>query len=265
MTPMAEAKPDVAALMDLIRSFNETSERLRESHEALQQRVATLTRELEEKNAELARKNRLAVLGEMAACLAHEIRNPLGGVQVYAGLLDRDLPPEGKRILEKMMKGMKDLDALVEDMLAFARDLKPQLRPCDLADVLEPSCASAESRLAVTRDLQRPLPVMADPTLLSRVFVNIALNAAEMGAPRLEVVASRHDGRLRATFRDHGPGIPAEALPKLFAPFFTQKSGGTGLGLAIAHRIVEAHGGTISAANHPGGGAVFTVELPERA
>ncbi|MCC6739880.1 MAG: sensor histidine kinase [Planctomycetia bacterium] len=273
MSPQAEpAKPDVAALMELMRSFNEASERLKGSHDALQARVAELTRELEEKNRELARKNRLALIGEMAACLAHEIRNPLGGIQMWASILEEDLPEggEARATLEKMMRGMRGLDRLVEDMLDFARDLQPQPKACDLADILEDALLGAERTLSekkvtVVRSFARPLPVRADPALLSRVFLNIAVNAAQ-AAPeggRLEVSASRNAGRVRATFRDNGPGISAEALPKMFTPFYTSRSRGTGLGLAIAHRIVEAHAGTIAGANHPDGGAAFTVELPE--
>ncbi len=273
MSPQAEpAKPDVAALMELMRSFNETSERLKGSHDALQRRVADLTRELEEKNKELARKNRLALIGEMAACLAHEIRNPLGGIQMWASILEEDLPAggEARTTLEKMMRGLRGLDRLVEDMLDFARDLQPQARACQVGEILEDALQGAERTLAekkitVARDVARPLPVHADPALLSRVFLNIAVNAAQ-AAPeggRLEIAASRQDGRIRITLRDNGPGISADALPKMFTPFYTSRSRGTGLGLAIAHRIVEAHGGTIAGANHPDGGAIFTVELPE--
>jgi len=269
---MTETKPDVQALMDLMRSFNETSERLRESHDALQRRVAELTRELEEKNRELARKNRLALLGEMAACLAHEIRNPLGGIQIWASLLENDLPPgDARRTLDKMMKGLRGLDALVEEMLTFARDVNPEKRDCDLADVIEEGLTGAEHELAaknttVAREFARPLPLHADPSMLARVFLNIAVNAAQAmpAAGRFTVSVQTHSGRHRVTLRDTGPGIPADALPRLFTPFYTNRSRGTGLGLAIAHRIVEAHGGTISAANAPGGGAVFTVDLPER-
>jgi signal transduction histidine kinase len=258
--------------MELMRSFNETSERLKGSHDALQSRVAELTRELEEKNRELARKNRLALIGEMAACLAHEIRNPLGGIQMWASILEEDLPKNSEALvtLDKMMRGMRGLDRLVEDMLDFARDIQPQRRACDLADVLEDALlgaerALAEKKISVDRAYARPLPLQADPALLSRVFSNIAVNASQ-AAPeggRLEIAASRASGRVRVSLRDNGPGISAEALPKMFTPFYTSRSRGTGLGLAIAHRIVEAHGGTIAGANHAAGGAVFTIDLPE--
>ncbi|MCE9581662.1 MAG: sensor histidine kinase [Planctomycetes bacterium] len=267
----AESIPDVATLMELMRSFNEASDRLQRSHDALQGRVAELSRELEEKNRELARKNRLALIGEMAACLAHEIRNPLGGIQMWASILEEDLPEgEARTTLGKMMHGLHGLDRLVEDMLDFARDIQPEPRTCDLADVLEEALLGAERALTekkttVTRAFPRPLPLKADPALLSRVFLNIAVNAAQ-AAPeggRLEIAASRSAGRVRITLRDNGPGISAEALPKIFTPFYTSRSRGTGLGLAIAHRIVEAHAGTITGANHPDGGALFTIDLPE--
>ncbi len=262
--------PDVASLMELMRSFNEASARLQGSHDQLQARVAELTRELEEKNRELARRNRLALIGEMAACVAHEIRNPLGGIQMWASLLEEDLPAgEARTTLEKMMKGLKGLDGLVEDMLAFARDMTLETRPCDLGQVLDEALSAAEhvlaeGRVRVKREAGAGLRVLADPPMLARVFLNLLINASQAmrDGGTVTVSARRADGRTVATVSDTGPGIPAEALPKLFTPFFTNRSRGTGLGLAIAHRIVEAHGGTIEAANLPGGGAAFRVTLP---
>jgi signal transduction histidine kinase len=264
-------RPDPAALADLMRTFNETGERMRRSHDALLKRVAELTGELEEKNRELARRNRLAVIGEMAACLAHEIRNPLGGVQMYASMLEEELPAgsEPRRTVEKLLAGLRGLNDLVEEMLTFTRDMRPELCACDLADIMDSAVEGAAHALAgreVRRDCARPVPVHADPAMLARVFTNLLVNAAQAAPEKggvLRLSASFRDGRARASVADNGPGIPAEALPRLFTPFFTNRTRGTGLGLAIALRIVEAHGGTIRGGNGPSGGAEFTVELPE--
>jgi signal transduction histidine kinase len=256
--------------MELMRSFNDASARLQESHDRLQRRVSELTRELEEKNRELARRNRLALIGEMAACVAHEIRNPLGGIQMWASLLEEELPKgETRATLGKMMKGIRGLDALVEDMLAFARDMTLEARPTVLRDVLGEAASAAEhvlaeSGVALRMDVAPAHRVQADGPMLARVFLNLIVNAAQAmrDGGTITVEAGAAGGRVTVTVRDSGPGIPEDALARLFTPFFTNRSRGTGLGLAIAHRITEAHGGSIHAANHPAGGAVFTVILP---
>ena len=269
------APADLQQLADLVGRFNDATERLRQSNEGLQARVVELSRELEAKNRELARKNRLAVIGEMSACLAHEIRNPLGGIALYAGLVRREVAdrPDAAGLVDKIRAGVDHLNRLVQDMLAFANGVQIQAAPCELARTVDDAITLAGGALLpravrVVRDTAVLPPVAADDALLRRVFLNILLNAAEAmgegGTLTIRLAPEARDGRpgAAARFADTGPGIPAEALEKLFTPFYTSKARGTGLGLAIAHQIVAAHGGRLEAGNNPDRGATFTVWLP---
>jgi signal transduction histidine kinase len=265
-------------LHEVLQMYNDVTQRLQISHERLEQEVVRLTEQLEQKNRELELKKRLAALGEMAAGIAHEIRNPLGGIQLYASTLAGEVAgrPLALDLVKKISSGVKGLNALVSDMLTFTRDLHLQTRPEGLADIV-----TAAADLAAPALLEHRIDVQLDPSLqstfakadarlLQRVLLNLILNAADAiaeaaPAARGIAIAATTAGKLvHLTLADTGPGIPAELLEKIFDPFFTTKHTGTGLGLAIVHRIIEAHGGTITAHNRPAphAGAVFTITLP---
>jgi signal transduction histidine kinase len=260
-------------LADVFKVFNETTRRLEESHRVLQAKVESLQQELARKNAELERKKRLAALGEMAAGVAHEIRNPLGGIQLYARLLERELVnPQDIRIVRKIIDGVKSLNNVVEGMLAFTSNIVPQPASCNLEDVIEEAISYLvpqidESGCTVICDLPREAPLChIDDELVKRAFMNIVKNALEAmkGGGTLRISISQETPEsLTVCFKDTGPGIPPEMLDKIFNPFFTNKPGGTGLGLAIVHRVIESNNGRISAGNAPEGGAVFEVTLPK--
>jgi len=266
-------------LRQLIESYNVLTERLTASQEALQGEVFELRRELAEKNRQLARKNRLEVLGEMAAGVAHEIRNPLGGMELYAGLIAREAPDGSKvsRWAGRIRQATADLSRIVGDILDFTRPLRPSTRPgllsrgadaaLDLAaSALEDSSISVERRYA-----EEEPPVEADMNLLQGAFLNIILNAVdaagEGGRLVVETFAEQMDGRPAGavSFTDSGPGIDPDSLQRVFDPFFTLKEQGTGLGLAMVARIIEAHGGDVTASGAKGEGAVFTVTIPAAA
>ncbi|MBI3099737.1 MAG: sensor histidine kinase [Planctomycetes bacterium] len=267
---------DVEALTDLLKAFNDTTEKLQRSHERLQARVADLSRELEVKNRELERKDRLAVLGEMAACLAHEIRNPLGGLELFATLLERDLAgdPEKLKLLGKIRAGLRGLNGIVEDMLTYTGNISPVKKPCDLQVVCEEALAlaereSQEKSIVVQRLYAQPrVELTADAAMLQRAILNVVLNAVQAmdrtGTLTLSTSVETANGKrsVRLSVSDTGTGISAEARQRLFTPFYTGKSKGTGLGLAIAHRILESHGGSIEGTNNPDRGATFTLRLP---
>jgi len=288
---MAEAKqkdPEIAALAEAFDLFTAQTERLQNSHEVLKGRVAELTDELAHKNRELSEKieeverlraleermrrsKRLAALGEMAAGVAHEIRNPLGGIELYAGLLARALEGNEKdrSLAEKIISGTRHLDGIVEGMLAFTREMEIDRAPLDLVEVarqaVELAAGAVEaSGVEVLFGGEGEAAASGDAELLRRVFLNIVTNACQAmpEGGRLTIACRVAEaGAAICEFADTGPGVPAEALDRIFNPFFTARDGGTGLGLAISHRIVEAHGGEITAANAAGGGAVFTVRL----
>lgn len=252
---------DLSEIARLMEVFNQATEKLSRSYA----HIADLQKEVAEKDRELHRKTRLETLGRMAANLAHEIRNPLGGIQLYASMLRRDLagdPPKVQTV-DRILTAVAGLNSLVEDMLAFGRDQEPQRRPTRLANLVESALDLAGTSLEKNGvEVEQGINgdrVTVDPEMIRRVFLNIVLNAAQ---------AMESGGRLRIEgdaaeirFTDTGPGIPPEILEKLFTPFVTGKAKGTGLGLAIARKIVEAHGGTIGAFNNPEGGATFVVKL----
>ena len=266
----------------VIDAYQEATEQLRQSHDRLMAEVARLRAELVRKNQQLERRKRLAALGEMAAGVAHEIRNPLGSIQLNIDLLARGLAPGSRQagLAEKIGKAVRGLDTVVNDMLTFTRVIEVDAAPARLLDLLAEAAAEIAARLdetgvsLVTDGVAPEARLDLDAHLFKRVLINLMLNAADAMAQsacpdrRLVIAAAGSESAgWRITVADTGAGIAPEALDnqKLFNPFFTTKSTGTGLGLAIVHHIVEAHGGAITAANVPGGGACFTIQLPARA
>jgi signal transduction histidine kinase len=259
----------------IIMAYSEMTERLQQSHEQLKSQVVKLRSELSEKSRLLERRNRLAALGEMAAGLAHEIRNPLGGIQLYAGMLGQDLVdrPESQQIVRKITNGVKRLESLVSQVLQFTREIRADIRECDLAQIAADAVEMAQHKAEqsqVELRVEGPdlLQVQADPNLLGQALLNLILNAIDAQAQKGSVLvrfAVPTEGRALGQFVleviDSGTGIAPEVLDRIFNPFYTTKDEGTGLGLAIVHRIIEAHDGTITAANVPGGGAKFEIRM----
>ncbi len=273
-------------LHELLQLYNTVTQRLQISHERLEGEVVRLREQLEQKNKELELKKRLAALGEMAAGIAHEIRNPLGGIQLYAGTLLAEVSdrPAAAELVRKISSGVKGLNALVSDMLTFTRDLQLTKHDEDLSEIILETLELAAPALLeqdVTVRVHGSVEgkgILADRRLLSRVLLNLVLNAAEaigeagIHPGRIEIRASQMDtqsagsasgAKVELIIEDNGPGIPAENLERIFDPFFTTKHTGTGLGLAIVHRIIESHGGQITAENRYGErGARFRIALP---
>ena len=248
-------------LARLMETFNQATERLGQSYRT----IGELQKAIAEKDRQLARKTRLEMLGRMAANLAHEIRNPLGGIQLYASMLRRDLAADADKVrtLDRILGAIGGLESLVGDMLAFGREIEPVKRLQPLGPLVEQAldlarAAVEEKRMRVEVRVEGA-EAEVDGEMMQRVFLNIIANAAQAVEPggRLSVAAAERT----ITFADDGPGIPASILEKMFTPFLTSKTKGTGLGLAIAHKIVEAHGGAIEAKNGPAGGATFTIRL----
>jgi signal transduction histidine kinase len=257
----------------IIRAYSEVTELLKDSHEQLKHEVGRLREELSGMNRQLRRRERLAALGEMAAGVAHEIRNPLGGIQMFASLLHRDLAdrPEAGRLVGKIIRGVERLDRVVTDTLEFGRVAEPQPASVDLGtlirDTVELAAARiAETGVAVELPADGGIRIVTDPALLQRALLNVLVNAVE-AAPaeggRVEIgLRMGPNERVILTVSDNGPGISPDCMDRIFNPFFTTKGAGTGLGLAIVHQIVESLGGSVQAANRSGGGAVFSLSLP---
>jgi signal transduction histidine kinase len=219
----------------------------------------------------MVRADRFATVGEMATGLAHEIKNPLAGLSGALELLAEDLSgnPRQADVVGEMRHQVSRLTNTMESLLSFARPPKAKLRDTDLNATIEKVLflVRQQRRLAavhVEPDLGDVPHVLADPSQLEQVFLNICLNACQAMGPaggRLTIRSRDTDGRVNVDVEDTGPGIPDHVRPNLFKPFFTTKREGNGLGLAISARIVAEHGGNIGYRCPPGGGTIFTVAL----
>lgn len=262
-------------LGEVFREYMDVTLRLQRTHETLQTEVVRLRRELASKDRELERRRRLAALGELAAGVAHEVRNPLGAIQLYSGLLRGACGEQSEAValIEKIDAGIRAIDGVVQDTLSLA-PRGCRLTPQALAVLIDGAIELVRGVLvrhstSVDVSLADPsLCVAADAGALQRVLVNLIANAAEASPPGSAVsvrVGAAQDGLVELRVSDRGSGLTDEVLDNLFNPFFTTKRHGTGLGLAIAHRLVEAHGGQLSAGNRAEGGAEFVLQLPAEA
>lgn len=263
-------------LSAIIEACNQVTERLKSSHEQLGEQVERLRRELEDKNRELARQERLALLGEMAAGIAHEIRNPLSSILLFGTMLERAASKgaDCRTLAGKVVTGVRTLEGIVGDILAFAgsdvdgsahfveTDLCPIVR-----DVVALAAAQAKAKSATVATTlpSTPVTVIGHATQLRRAILNLTLNAVDAVDDGGQVrVTLRHDpvsGWVRCRVTDNGPGVPQQWIERIYDPFFTTKPHGTGLGLAIVHRIARAHGAELRVNNVSTGGAEFTLSL----
>ncbi len=260
--------------------------RLAESFNTMVDRLKGARAEIEVYHQQrLARAERLASIGELAASLAHEIKNPLAGIAGAIQVMADELPATDprKEIMREVLSQVHRLDRTVRDLLAFARPGKPDLGPCDIHQVLDRVLLLlAESPQAkevrVVRTYQPGiLRLHADGKQLGQVFLNLLLNAVQAmpgsGQITLQTALREVDGPngspslprrqvVEVVVSDTGPGIPPHVLKEIFTPFMTTKRRGTGLGLSVSRRIVEDHGGWIEAESPPEQGATFRVFLP---
>lgn len=232
-------------------------------------------------------RDRLASLGEMAAGIAHELKNPLAGIEVMAGLLRRQVPetPDAQSLLADIISEAKLANAIVVQMLEFVRPLRLQMEQTDVREVLHQALTMAENKaprgdVSVALTLGPDLPMVdGDHHQLCQVFTNLLTNAFEAlgGRGRISIRAVVEAVRQDPAFAsddavatptlivdvaDDGPGVPAELSDRIFDPFFTTKPEGSGLGLPIVRKIVDAHDGRIDVTSTPGTGTRFRVTLP---
>ena len=232
-------------------------------------------------------RDRLAALGEMAAAIAHEVKNPLAGIQIMAGLLKRQVKDseDAQSILNDIINEAKMANTIVVDVLEFVRPLSLQVEEVSVPVMLVDALAKYESHVAdsdveVTTDIDESLPsIRSDHTMLRQLFTNLLINAFEALEGRglvgitarfvpnedMQVTVGEPPpdaGTVVVVVEDDGPGIPADVTEKIFSPFFTTKPRGSGLGLAIVRKIVHAHDGRIDVGAPPGGGTRFEITLP---
>jgi PAS domain S-box-containing protein len=212
----------------------------------------------------------LARLGEMAAVVAHEVKNPIAGIRGALQVISSRMPPEqrDRAVMGEIIARLDGLNNVVQDLLVFARPRELRTEPVDLAALLsetiglirrDPTFAAIDVRIEGSSGV-----VQADPTQLQLVFQNVLMNAAQAmnGRGRVTVTIGASNGRCRLSIADQGPGMLPEVREHAFEPFFTTKSRGTGLGLPLAKRIVDAHGGEIHIDPALPGGTVVTLLLP---
>ena len=232
---------------------------------------------------QMKERDRLAALGEMAAGLAHEIRNPLAAIKGATQYLNpQHLPPEDREFLEIIVEEVDRLNGVVTQFLDYARPLKSSMAPGDVGDILQSTfkllAPQVPPGIELAIEVAPELPLVnCDAEQLKQVFLNLALNSfqAMPDGGHLRVSASMarddvaswrelrlRDDRVEIRFRDTGPGIPLDARENVFVPFYTTKEKGTGLGLAISQRIVKAHHGTLVVSGSAQGGAEFAISLP---
>ena len=231
-------------------------------------------------------RDRLASLGEMAAGIAHELKNPLAGIEVMASLLRRQVQnaPAAQSLVADILSEAKLANSIVVEMLEFVRPVRLQMEKIDISDVVQQSITLAESKVRrgdveVRTDIESGLPtVEADSHQLMQVFTNLLANAFEAlegkGNVLIRAFASAIEPdptlvgdqpptpTIVVDVADDGPGLPIEARDKIFDPFFTTKPQGSGLGLAIVRKIVDAHDGRIDVHSEPHKGTRFRVTLP---
>jgi len=221
----------------------------------------------------LTRSEHLAQIGQLAASLAHEIKNPLAGISGAIQVIRDELPPDDKRqpVIREILAQINRVDATVKDLLVYARPRPPVLRPCDLRTVVYrvlQSIREAEVMRSVPVEVrcdEQVPPVPADARQLEQLVMNLLFNAAaacrDGGSITVSIAAGERGVRLEIS--DTGHGMDADVAARAFEPFFTTKARGTGLGLSICSKIVEAHGGTIALHSRPGAGTQVTVVLPQ--
>jgi len=248
---------------ELGRQFNDMVQKLENSRaeiERLHQR-------------ELVRAEHLASLGELAAGLAHEIRNPLAGIAGVIDIIGRELPQQSpsRSVLPELQKEIKHIQSILSDLLAYARPRQPSFLVADLNETAAQAVQLAREQVrtrpvAIDFRPAKPLRVAHDPALIQQVVLNLLLNAIQAipDEGKIEVTVEPATDSAAIRVRDTGRGMSQEILAKIFKPFFTTRSEGTGLGLSLAKSVVDSHGGRIDVMSEPGRGSTFAVVLPSR-
>jgi signal transduction histidine kinase len=228
--------------------------------------------ELKKAQEELIQANKYKVIGELAAGIAHEIRNPLGSIQGSLEILRKDYQPEDAKyeFLNILLKEVKRLNKVITDFLNYAKPALPNLIDTNINQLISEtvlflSPQAVKKGVSLKTELEKNLPrIKADPSQLKQAFINLILNSLESIEDKGEITISVYQdkNRLKLAFKDNGKGMSEETKNKILTPFFSTKEGGTGLGLGIVERIIQNHKGEIKVESTLGKGTIFTLSFP---
>jgi signal transduction histidine kinase len=277
----------VDVLLDATRRIRQgdlryrVTEKLPDEFQVLAAAFNDMANSLKDQCLHMQHAERLAVVGELAAGLAHEVKNPLAGIKVSIEVLANDLPleQEDREIFLRIINEIHRIEALLKSLLSYARPPEPEPVPVNLRQLLEATIKTAQYSLINPANTSQPIKkiefskefgqdipaVVADPGQLQQIFLNLMLNAVDAIQQEGTItVRTRREanGAVQIAVADSGRGMSSDTLAKIFNPFFTTKPKGTGLGLAICKRLIELHRGTIHAASTSGAGTTFYITLP---
>ena len=278
-------------LESVLEIWQSTTTRLEQTHLSLQAEVRRLTVELEEKNRQLAKKNRLANIGQMAGHVAHEVRNHLVPLTLYLSLLRRQLVSAsasttptnapspntpsthglaGVELLDKVDSNISAMRTMVQDLLNFTSNRQPQSTDIQLFSLVQELFAEIHDQchaqgIVLTCDVPRDAQLKCDGEMLRSALRNLLLNAVDalVNGGNILVRTRNHTSAMLIEVADDGDGIPSETLSRIFDPFYTTKQTGTGLGLSIVERIMECHGGQITVSSQEPRGTCFSLCFPQ--
>ena len=271
--PDAERTAMITSLEGMLQRFTDSSSRLEAKYQELLAETERLRAELREKDETIRRSERLSVLGEMAAALAHEVRNPLGAISLFTSMLRQDVGDREAALplVEEISKSITTLNGVVSNVLDYAKGRPIVKAPVNLHAIIAELHQHFQSMMNNKDMLELNMHgspfAIADETGIRQVLYNLMINATQAvnfnGRVRINCTDAESKDWVEITVSDEGPGVPNHLLSRLFEPFVSGRSGGTGLGLSIVRRMIEAHGGSVSVRNN--NGAEFTVKLPRKA
>lgn len=271
MDKREELLTDYESLQEAFVRFSETSSRLERKYHMLLEETAKLREIIKQKDIEMKRQERLALLGETAAAIAHEVRNPLGSIKLFASLLKKDLEGNNGAIelIDHIDSSVVALDQVVKNILLFAKDQRIHFAPVNIHSIIREQVAVFEKGLPATGSIQLDLTAneyfWGNEISLRHVFHNLILNAFQASSYKCCVTIRSKDigsEKCQIIVQDNGPGVKEGMLERIFDPFVTTKNEGTGLGLAVVRKILIEHQATIMCINE--NGAKFTMEFPRR-
>lgn len=264
---------DTQLLEEAFKRFNDAGTRLETRYQELLRETELLRQELKDKDAVVKRAEKLALLGQTAAALAHEIRNPLGAIKMFLSMLKRDVRENTSalEIIQKIDKSVTSLDGVVSNILLFSKERREILTPVNLHALIRDQAEhfSMTEGKGITFDLQLSgLPfVIASEEGIRRVLFNLILNSIQAMKHNGTIMfraSTLSNGDTEVQIKDTGPGIDQSHIESVFEPFFTTRNEGTGLGLAIVRQIMSAFGGHVEASAGPGGAIVLTFPSPKK-